>query len=271
MNVFAGGHASSLDTSSAPATSDSMDTNTMNANNKGVVLVAGATGKTGQLVVKYLVEEGYKVKAMARTEEKANRLLGQYFESGSAELVIADVTEPSTLDSAVEDVDYVISALGANLKAEGKATAEFVDYKGTVSLIDKSKAADIKKFVLITSGGTTWWIHPLNWIGGSNVLKFKRKAEIHLRESGLNHVIFRPAGGLTDEPANKTPIVFSQNDGIPSSISREDCAIISVQSLINDSANNKTFEFKNKDSGQLVNEYNWPETFGQMVVNSDNF
>lgn len=263
--VFAGGHEANSEVAETTAATLTMD------NSRGTVLVAGATGGTGKLVVKYLVEEGFKVKAMARNAEKANNLLGDYFQAGAAELVIADVTDPDTLDAAVAGVDYVVSALGAQLKAEGKATAEFVDYKGTVSLIDKAKAADVKKFVLITSGGTTWWIHPLNWIGGSNVLKFKRKAEIHLRESGLTHVIFRPAGGLTDDPANQKPVVFSQNDGIPSSISREDCAIITVQALIHDSANNKTFEFKGKDSGKLVNDYNWPETFGQMIVNSDNF
>ena len=39
------------------------------AESKGLVVVAGSTGGTGQLVVKHLVAEGYEVRAMVRSLE----------------------------------------------------------------------------------------------------------------------------------------------------------------------------------------------------------
>ena len=40
------------------------------AEDKGLVVVAGATGRTGRLVVKYLKAAGYEIRAMVRSLEK---------------------------------------------------------------------------------------------------------------------------------------------------------------------------------------------------------
>ncbi|MBM4311836.1 MAG: hypothetical protein FJ119_12945, partial [Deltaproteobacteria bacterium] len=47
------------------------------AGGRGLVVVAGATGRTGQLVVKHLRAEGYKVRAMVRSLEKGKSVLGE--------------------------------------------------------------------------------------------------------------------------------------------------------------------------------------------------
>ena len=113
-------------------------------------------------------------------------------------MVRADVTEPSTLPPSSQAPIFVISALGASGKEKGKASPEAVDYRGSVALIDAARSAGVKKFVMVSSGGVTWWTHPLNWFYGG-VLKWKRKAEVYLRHSGLTHVIVRPNGGLSDD------------------------------------------------------------------------
>ena len=233
--------------------------------NPGTVLVVGATGGTGQHIVRQLQETGYPLVAMVRNVDKARSLFGD-----AVPLVTADVTDPATLPAALEGVDLVISALGASLDGEGKASPESVDYHGTVALIDAARAAGVSKFVLITSGGTTWWLHPLNWFG-QDVLKWKRKAEIHLRESGLTHVIVRPAGGLKDEPGNTQTIVFTQNDGIPSTITRADVATVSIAALKHPEANNKTFEIKDSGKGTRVSDVDWTAVFSAMTEQSDNF
>lgn len=229
------------------------------------VLVVGATGGTGKHIIEQLQDSDYDLVAMVRNEEKARQLFGE-----DIQLAVADVTQPDTLPAAMEGVDLVISALGSNLKGEGSSTPEAVDYHGTVALIDAAEQAGVKKFVLITSGGTTWWIHPLNWFG-QDVLKWKRKAEIHLRTKSMTHVIVRPAGGLTDEPGNTSPIVFTQNDGIPSTISREDVATVAIKALEMASADNKTFEIKDNDDGVAVDKLDWQTVFNDLTVNSDNF
>jgi uncharacterized protein YbjT (DUF2867 family) len=232
------------------------------ADGKGIVVVAGATGGTGRLVVKHLIAEGYEVRAMVRSLEKGKQVFGE-----DVAMVRADVTEPSTLPPLLAGADFVISAIGVS--GRGEARPEDVDYGGSLALIDASKSAGIKKFIMVTSGGVTWWIHPVNWFSGG-VLKWKRKAEQYLRVSGLTHVIVRPNGGLTDKPGNSNKIIFTQNDGFPSSISREDVAIVCVKALEHKEANNKTFEVKNSGDGLVISAVDWTKSFGAMIVQSDN-
>ncbi len=232
---------------------------------KGTVLVAGATGGTGKLVVEELIKHGYSVRAMVRDTAKGKKVLGE-----SIQLVKADVTQAETLTAAVADTDYIISTIGTPIGAEGPNNPETVDYLGVVALIDAAKEASTKKFILVTSGGTTWWTHPLNWFG-DGVLTWKHKSELYLRNSGLNHVILRPAGGLTDEALNSKTIKFTQTDGIPSTISRADVAVVAVQALIHNEATNKTFEIQDDEEGQRSADINWQETFNALVVDSDNF
>ena len=124
---------------------------------------------------------------------------------------------------------------------------------------------------MVTSGGVTWWTHPINWFSGG-VLKWKRKAEVYLRQSGLTHVIVRPNGGLSDDPCNVNKIVFTQKDGFPSSsISREDVAIACVKALEYKEANNKTFEILNGGDGSVAASVDWGKTFGAMIEQYDNF
>ena len=123
---------------------------------------------------------------------------------------------------------------------------------------------------MVSSGGVTWWNHPINWFSGG-VLKWKCKAEIYLRESGLNHVIIGPNGGLTDQPGNLKKIIFTQTDGFPFSISSEDLAIVCVQALKHEEADNKTFEVRNGSDGLVAENIDWVQIFSTMVVKSDNF
>jgi uncharacterized protein YbjT (DUF2867 family) len=230
------------------------------AESKGLVVVAGSTGRTGQLVVKHLVAEGYEVRAMVRSMEKGKRVLG-----ADIAMVKADVTMPETLPPLLDGADFVISAIGSS-----KASPEDVDYGGSVALIDAAKAAGVRKFIMVTSGGVTWGMHPLNWFG-DDVLKWKRKAEIHLRASGLAHVIVRPNGGLKDEPANTYKITFTQTDKFGGKISRDDVAVVCVKALEYQDADNKTFEIQKDNDGLAVKDVDWAKTFGAMVVESDNF
>jgi len=238
----------------------SMVATTSFAESKGLVVVAGSTGRTGQLVVKRLKAEGYEVRAMVRSMEKGKRVLSE-----DIAMVKADVTEPESLPPLLDGADFVISAIGS-----GKASPEVVDYGGSIALIDAAKTAGIKKFIMVTSGGVTWRFHPLNWTG-DNVLKWKRKAEIYLRASGLTHVIVRPNGGLNDDPANTNKITFTQTDKFGGKISRDDVAVVCVKALGYKEADNKTFEIQKDNDGLEVKDVDWAKTFGAMVVQSDNF
>jgi uncharacterized protein YbjT (DUF2867 family)/putative sterol carrier protein len=68
-----------------------------------MILVTGATGNVGKLVVKALVGEGAKVRALARNEQKANDLFGGL----EVEIVRGDFDDPASIRRAVTDVEAI--------------------------------------------------------------------------------------------------------------------------------------------------------------------
>ena len=76
-----------------------------------LVLVAGATGGTGQQVVRELKAAGYTVRALVRDPAAARGVLGD-----GVEYAQGDVRERPTIDAALKGVRYAISAIGATRK-----------------------------------------------------------------------------------------------------------------------------------------------------------
>ena len=94
------------------------------------VLVVGATGSIGHLVVEEALREGHTVRALVRTPGKARRL------PLKAQVVRGDVTRPDTLPGAVDGVDAVVFTLGSD--GAGKVGAESIDYGGVRNVLGAS-------------------------------------------------------------------------------------------------------------------------------------
>ncbi|MFI6512643.1 NAD(P)-dependent oxidoreductase [Streptosporangium sp. NPDC050855] len=77
--------------------------------------VCGATGGTGQEVVRQALEAGHEVTAVVRDPA---RLPGDL---AGARVVTADVTDPRSLRPAIEGRDAVLSGLGARSRGQAKA------------------------------------------------------------------------------------------------------------------------------------------------------
>ncbi|ARN76295.1 hypothetical protein BST96_04065 [Oceanicoccus sagamiensis] len=201
-----------------------------------VILVVGSTGGTGKLIVRDLLAQNYTVKAMVRDLDRGREALGD-----NVPLVKADLTDKPSLAAAFEGVGVVINTAGAGLKSKGKATPEWIDYKGTVHLVDLAKENNIKKFVLISSMGVTQEDHFLNRIA-NDVLKWKFKGEEALRASGVTYSIIRP-GGLTNKPGPEQVVQFYQGDQLKGGpIRREDVSRVVLAALQSSSADNKSYE-----------------------------
>lgn len=204
-----------------------------------VVVVAGATGRTGRLVVEQLEAlRRYEVRALARDPDKARREIG----AGHAWMA-ADVTRPDTLAAPLRGAAYVICAVGATARS-GPNGPQFVDYGGVRNLVDAARRAGARQFVLVSSigaggeGGFTRWI--LNTLGG-DVLVWKAKGEAHLRASGLPYTIVRP-GGLRDDPGGRVGLRLLQGDAGFGRITRADTAAVVIATLGHAAALGKTFE-----------------------------
>lgn len=209
-----------------------------------LILVAGASGRAGHFVVARLREEGVAFRAMTRSREEALKRLGPAF--ADVDWVECDVRDPAQVAAAMRGVTQIISVIGAN-QISGPNSAEFVDYGGVRNLVDAALAQNVRHFVLLTAIGVTDPGHPFNK-ATKGALGWRLKGEDYLRASGLGYTIVRP-GGLVNEPAGKTGLRIEQGDHwrplLRSTLSRDDLALVLIESLRNPAARRTTFELVN--------------------------
>lgn len=196
------------------------------SNEKQNVLVAGANGTTGKIIINLLNEsENYKPIAMVRKQVQKDR-----FEKENISAIVADLEHD--IDHALINADKVIFAAGS------KGTNVIgVDQKGAMRLIDAAKNAGIRKFVMLSTMGAD---DPSVNEKLKDYLKAKQKADEYLKVSGLNYSIVRP-GSLTDNEGNGN-IQLKEKLENHGSISRADVAKTLVQVLENDVKHNQVFE-----------------------------
>ena len=200
----------------------------------GLVLVAGATGRTGNYVVSELLASGYRVRAFVRDVAEAREKLG-----ADIDYAVGDVRQRETIDAALDGVTAIISAIGAGREDPANGP-EFVDYGGTRNLVEAASDAGLDQFVMVSSGGVTHEDHVLNKMF-NNVLVWKFKGEEAVRNSGVAYTIIRP-GGLVNKAGGENELVFEQGDDVSGMIPRADVARVCVAALIYPEARNRTFE-----------------------------
>jgi uncharacterized protein YbjT (DUF2867 family) len=219
------------------------------------VLLAGATGNNGRVVLRQLAALGVKVRAMTRDAANARAKIGAQFE-----WVEADVTRPETLTAAMQGVNVVIDAV-ATMMPFGSNRSERVDYEGTINLARAAKAAGATRFVIITSSVSGKKDHFLNYIGG-NVLIWKGRAEEELMKSGLEYVVVGPTA-MTDDPGGVQPIQIFSRDKYQSGmrITREDVATVVIAAAALPDAANRTFSVANGIGPPMAD---WHRAFRNM-------
>jgi uncharacterized protein YbjT (DUF2867 family) len=200
------------------------------------VLVVGATGSIGRLVVDEAVRQGHEVRGLVRDLRRASRL------PAGAQRVVGDLTEPDTLLGAVDGIDAIVFTHGAD--GGGKAGAEQVSYGGVRNVLEALRGRPVR-IALMTAIGVT------NRTGSYNrsteAHDWKRRGERLLRASGLPYTIVRP-GWFDYNAADQHRLVLLQGDtrqaGDPSDgvVSRAQIAQVLVRSLASASATRKTFE-----------------------------
>ena len=199
-----------------------------------LILVAGATGRTGQLVVSELLANGFRVRAFVRDADEAREKF-----DASVDIAVGDVRQRGSIDRALDGVAAIICAIGAG-RGDPSNGPEFVDYGGVRNLVEAASEAELRQFVLMSSGGVTHEDHVLNKMF-DNVLIWKFKGEEAVRNSGVPYTIVRP-GGLIDKPSDPSAVILQQGDSGEGMIPRADVAIILVRSLQYPEALGKTFE-----------------------------
>jgi uncharacterized protein YbjT (DUF2867 family) len=195
------------------------------------VLVVGATGRTGRLIVGRLLERGVPVRALVRDAAKGREVLPP-----EVPQFVGDVRRSETLAEPLAGVRAVIIATCSG--AEPGNDAETVDYYGTCHLIPQAAAADVDLVVFISTIHATRPEHYQDVEPTS--LGWKARAEEVIRGSPVPYCIVRP-GWLTDGGGGQ-PLAVSQGDVAEGRIARSDLAEVCTQVLSLPDARGKTFE-----------------------------
>ena len=215
-----------------------LKSNLVFSEDKQLVGVFGASGRTGTHIIDELIRRDVNIRAFSRrTKENAD--------TDSLNWVVADVTNKESLAEALKNVDVIISAIGP---VDGD-NSENVDYLGAINIVSAAKESGVQQIIYMSSigaGGAENISTVMLNLLANKTMKWKALAEEQIRNSGIAFTIVRP-GGLLGEPATQG-IQFSQGDNVLGWIPREDVAAVLVESIFKDGAKNKTFEVINDDS-----------------------
>ncbi len=200
------------------------------------VLVVGATGSIGRLVVEEAIRKGHAVRALVRDPKKARRMFAD------VETVVGDLTRPDTLAPAIDRVDAIVFTHGSD--GSGKVGAEQVDFGGVRNVLAALGGRPVR-IALMTAIGVTNREGDYN--RSTEAHDWKRRGERLVRLSGLPYTIVRPGWFDYNKP-DEHRLVLLQGDrrhaGNPSDgvIARRQIAEILVASLTSDAALGKSFE-----------------------------
>jgi uncharacterized protein YbjT (DUF2867 family) len=214
------------------------------------VLVVGATGSIGRLVVAEALRQGYAVRALVRHEAKARRVLPP-----GAQLVVGEVTSRDGLARAVEAVDAIVFTLGAG-STRGEL-AEAVDYGGVRNVLMALGHLKPRIALMTAIGVTKREDARLGVLGGHD---WRRRSERLVRASGCAYTIVRPGWFDYNEPDQQRLVLLQgdtrwasdPSDGV---VSRQQIAEVLVRSLSAHSAAFMTVELV-AEHGPVTQEFN---------------
>ena len=200
------------------------------------VLIIGATGATGQILMGEALAQGYEVTALARNPSAVAT------EDDHLRVLQGNALEASSLEAAVTGQDAVLSALGTRSR---KPTTLFSE--STHNIISAMDKHGVRRLVCITgigvgdSKGHVGFLYDriIRPFVVKNVYEDKERQEEAIKHSDLDWVIVRPAR-LTDEPAKGKYSVFLGGSYTAAKISRADVATFMLAQLTNDTYVRKT-------------------------------
>jgi uncharacterized protein YbjT (DUF2867 family) len=136
------------------------------------ILVTGATGRLGRLVVERLLDKGQSVRILTRRPEAAFAQFG-----GSVEIAAGAFSDRTSLDAAFDGVEklFLLSPISETLASE------------QIAVVDAAVGAGVSRIVKLS--GSDWTIDPP---GASISGEAHAAVEWHLRGLSVEHVSLRP-------------------------------------------------------------------------------
>ena len=166
------------------------------------VVVYGATGRSGRLLVAGALDKGYEVTAFAREREPAEALLGA---PERLRIVTGDLLQQRSVSEALVGADAVLFAAGPrSLRGRSQIAS-----RGMVNVVHAMRRRGLRRLICISAAGTSLERDPhAPWVLDRLIkplflreaLADLRHMEVTVRQSGLDWTIVR-APRLTDRAA----------------------------------------------------------------------
>jgi uncharacterized protein YbjT (DUF2867 family) len=180
------------------------------------VLIAGATGRTGRLLLDGARARGHTVVALARDPAKLANV------GRDVEVVRGDLLDPRSIDPAMRSVDAVLVAVS------GPYT------ESTRNLIGAMQRAGVRRLVVLGAGFVSDEIPLFARVFRSlffrTTVRDKRAEEAVIAESGLDWVVVR-ATGMFDGPRYGPPAVAPDGGFVGLRVTRADTAEFMLDQL----------------------------------------
>lgn len=199
-----------------------------------MILVVGATGQLGSIVVKNLLRQKRSVRILVRPGSDYESLL-----KAGAKAVFGDIKAPITLVDALRGVETLIST-ATSAQRGGDDTVQNVDLIGNRHLVNSAKTVGVKHFIFVSAARA-------DDKSQSTLLQAKKKTENHIIQSGMNYTIVAPepimeawfnAVVTPSLKANRPVTLIGEGNRRHSFISIEDVASFITSSVGNPSARN---------------------------------
>lgn len=149
------------------------------------VLIVGANGHLGHVVVETALENNYQVRAADTMTARLDAM-----KHPGLEIAQADVTKKETLIPLMDDVMGVISTVGL-WRENPPATFDSVDRQGNINLFETAMQQGVKKAVYVS-------LLNAEKAKKAKVMLAKRAVERFLENSNLDYTVFRPSGLFHD-------------------------------------------------------------------------
>ena len=194
------------------------------------VLIIGATGATGQILMREALAQGYEVTALARNPSAVAP------EDYRLRVLQGNALDASSVEAAVAGQDAVLSALGTR---SSRPTTLFS--QSTHNLISAMNKHGVRRLVCLTGVGAGDSKGHVGFLYDRIILPFivkniyedKTRQEEAIKQSDLDWVIVRPAR-LTDEAAKGEYRVYLGGSYTAKTISRADVAAFMLAQLTDD-------------------------------------
>jgi uncharacterized protein YbjT (DUF2867 family) len=182
------------------------------------ILLLGATGRTGKLVIEEAIRKGHKISAIARDPEK----LKDY----NIEITQGTPYDSDTVEKALAGCEAVINTLNISRKSDnpwaGLVSPEDLISKSATNAVSAMTKAGISRYIALSTigAGSSWKSTPaiLKLIVSASNLKYAfrdhgRQEEI-LKNSSVGYTICR-APMLSTETNTRGAVAVSEGENPP--------------------------------------------------------